>query len=120
MFWVRGADVLGTWVVGAAKGRADAPAETVTSTAPAITTARPASLILTIGIERTTASEVGVTWGAGATQWLFAPQVGNSVITIAVGHSELSSAGTAAAKTITYPNAQAVNGWAFQIGIPGV
>lgn len=120
MVWVRGADLLGTWTLGAAKGRADAPAESVTSTAPAITTSRPASLVLTIGIERTTATETGVTWAGGATEWIFAPQVGSSAITIAIGRSELAAAGTAPAKTITYLNAQAVNGWAFQIGIPGI
>jgi hypothetical protein len=120
MVWVRGADLLGTWTVGAAKGRSDAPAESVTSTAPAITTSRPASLVLTIGIERTTTTETGVTWAAGATEWLFAPQIGSAAITIAFGYSTLAAAGTAPAKTITYPNAQSVNGWAFQIGIPGI
>lgn len=120
MVWVRGADTLGTWVLGAAKDRSAAPTESVTCTAPAITTSRPATLVLALSIERTTASEVGVTWSGGATEWLFAGQVGSAVITIAIGYSELATAGTEPAKTITYPNAQSVNGWAFQIGIPGV
>lgn len=119
MVWVRGAEDLGTWVLGAAKGRSDAPAETLTSTAPAITTSKPATLALTLGIERTTSTEAGVTW-AGATQWLFAPQVSSAAITFAVGFVELAAAGTSPAVTITYPNAQTINGWAFQIGIPGV
>lgn len=120
MVWVRGADTLGTWVLGAAKDRSASPTESVTCTAPAITTSRPASLVLALSIERTTASEAGVVWSGGATEWLFAGQVGSAVITIAIGHSELAAAGTAPAQTITYPNAQSVNGWAFQIGIPGV
>lgn len=120
MVWVRGADALGTWVLGAAKDRSAAPTESVTCTAPAITTSRPATLVLALSIERTTAAEVGVTWSGGATEWLFAGQVGSAVITIAIGYSELATAGTEPAKTITYPNAQSVNGWAFQIGIPGV
>lgn len=117
--WVRGAGDISGWVLGAGKDRSASPAETVTTTAPAITSPAAATLALAISVERTTSTEASVAW-AGATQWLFAPQVGSSVITYAVGYNEMTAPGTSAAVTVTYPNAQSVNGWAFQIGIPGV
>ena len=57
----------------------------------------------------------------GATPWFFQAQVGTVQIeTISVGSAQRPSAGATDPVTVVYPNTQASNGWAVQLGIPSI
>jgi glycerophosphoryl diester phosphodiesterase len=117
VMWVRGAADTG-WVIPTdGRYRANSGG-TVNNIADPITVAAN-TMALVISTERTTATESNITSMTGATPWFFVPQNGTTQIeTISVG-SVLSSAGGATPSvTITYPNTQASNGWAVQLGIP--
>lgn len=118
-FWVSGAGDRPNWVVGPAKARTDAPPSSTVNRALPLTTVDEATLVLTLSFERTTAPEtneqVTVT---GATKWLFTPAVSSAITTLVVAFEEVPTPGTTDAVDVTYPVAQATNGYAFQLGIP--
>lgn len=117
LFWVRGAARYSQWVVGVPKTRSDAPTETTTITTSPVTVA-PTSLVLSLGFEQTTASELAsdITV-SGATKWFTAPQTGGGLVTISVASEQVSSGGSSQA-VFTYPNVEATNGWGYQIALP--
>lgn len=117
MCWFSGANA--PTVVGTPKARTDSPTESVTCTAPALTTPVNDSFVLSLSNERTTASEtdaqVSVT---GSTKWFFHAQAGSCIISFCAATETISTAGTSGDTTFTYPNTQSINGWAFQIAFP--
>lgn len=117
LFWIRGAARYSQWVIGAPKTRSDAPAETTTIT-PQSVTVPPASLVLSFGFEQTATSELATEITvSGATKWFTAPQTGNGSVTISVASEQVAS-GNSSQAVFTYPNADATNGWGYQIAIP--
>ena len=117
MMWVRGAADTG-WVIPTdGRYRANSGG-TFNNIADPITVAAN-TLALVISTERTSATESNISSMTGATPWFFVPQNGATQIeTIAVGSVLSSGGGATPSVTITYPNTQAANGWAVQLGIP--
>jgi hypothetical protein len=110
------------WIVGAVTSRS-ASGGTTSNTAVAITTAQANTEIIIISVEATSATESAVSSITGATEWFFAPEGGSggsSINTVEVAYIDKVAAGATGAVTITYPNTQAANGFALQIGIPPV
>lgn len=120
LMWFRGVADTG-WVIPAdGRYRANSGA-TFSNIADPITTVAADTFALTISTERTTATEVGITSMTGATPWFFMPQNGTTQIeTISIGTRNQASPGATPAVTIVYPNTQAANGWAVQLGLPAV
>jgi glycerophosphoryl diester phosphodiesterase len=117
LMWVRGAADTG-WVIPTdGRYRANSGA-TFNNIADPITVAAN-TMALVISTERTTATEANISSMTGATPWFFVAQNGGVQIeTIAVGSVLSSGGGATPSVTITYPNTQAANGWAVQLGIP--
>jgi Glycerophosphoryl diester phosphodiesterase family len=103
-------------VTGAGQDRATSGG-TFSNIAPALTTVSADNTVLTISTERTSAAEAGVSSVSSGTQWLWAGHSGG-IETIFVAYTEQSTAGSAPAVTVTYPNTQAANGYALQIAFP--
>lgn len=118
LMWFRNAAAPSTWVLGGRKWRSNVPYESVTCTAMGIPIASPPVLVMSFGIERTSADETSVIWD-GANQWFFQRQEGSANTTIAVGYKEEPAAAVTDDVTITYPNVQEANGLGFAIGIRG-
>lgn len=119
LFWVRGGARLSQWVIGTPKFRADAPAETTTITCLPVTVA-PNSLVLSLAFERTSTSELATDiTTSGPTKWFTAPQLGGLGIITLSAASEPVVSGSSTQVTFTYPNPQTLNGWGYQIAIPG-
>lgn len=105
-------------IIGASGLRAS-NATSSTSKAPSITTLVANTYVLHVHSERTTATETDITSISGATKIGFVPQNGSSGIeTVTLGYTNQVSAGAVGDSIVTYPNTQASNGWAFQLGIP--
>lgn len=121
LMWVRGATAtLSEWVIGDPKARTDSPAEDVTCTAPSVSITQAPMRVLALSFERTGANESSVDWSWGSgEEWFFAlADDSPAITTIAVASKVVSSAGASGDAVCTYPNPQATNGWAFQLGIP--
>lgn len=117
--WLSGAGA--PEVVGTPKGRTDTPAETVTCTAPGVTTAS-VGHVLAFAFERTSATETGESITVTGADKLFTlPQSGSNLIsTVTVATREVAEAGPVGSVTTSYPNSQATNGWAFQVAVPAL
>lgn len=118
--WGTGASSnIGSWVKSAIASRDGTSAQQYTTTTPTVTTTVPQTLVLSVSTERTTATETDIGSLTGATKWFFGPQDGSSKLqTITMSYATLSTIGTSTPVTITYPNAQTLNGSAFQIALP--
>lgn len=117
-FWISGAGERSSWIIGTAKSRTDAPVSSTVNSAPSITTLEEKTLAVTISFERTTAAETDAQIIVdGATKWLFAPAVSSAIITAAIAFEEIVTPGASGQVDVTYPQAQATNGYAFQLGI---
>lgn len=115
LMWGDGHEPISSWVVGTGASRSS-NATSTTCVAPSITFGPGTSFI--ISHEATTVSETSVSV-SGATEWLFAPQINSTLIhTCSVSYIDKASSSATGDVTITYPNTQAANGWAIQIGIP--
>lgn len=120
LMWGAGSAPVTEWILGVFGDRANNATPT-TAVTPTITTSASNSLVLSIATERTMADELNYTSMTGATPWVWIPQpIGNAakIQTISVGYNEQVSTGVSQSMTITYPNAQALNATAIQIGIP--
>jgi len=120
LLWGTGASSdLNSWVKGSTYVRGGTTATQATTTTPTVTTTTAQSLILSVSLERTTATETDVTSVSGATKWFFIPQPDTSKIqTIVVSTATLAAAGTSTPVVVTYPNTQVLNGTSFQIALP--
>lgn len=118
LLWGTNAAAVGSWVVGGFGDRS-VNATSTTAVTPTVTVATARSLVLSIAVERTSATEANYTSLTGATPLLWVPQDGATKMhTIAIGYNEQQNAGTSQAMTVTYPNAQTLNATAVQIAIP--
>jgi hypothetical protein len=114
LMWGSGHEPIDTWVVGPGGSRA--------SNATATTTVAPSIAIgpgtaLAISAEATTADESSVSV-TGAVPWFFAPQGASPLLhTCSVSYVDRVTMGNTGPVTVTYPNTQASNGWAIQIGL---
>ncbi len=117
LIFVRNADDIAQWITGTIAKRA-VTAETTTTTAQGVTTTVAHTLGLLLAGERTTAAETDgqVTVSNFTKEW-FENIVDHSLF---VASKDMASAGSTGAATVTYPNTQAQNGIALQIGIPGI
>lgn len=117
LLWIRGAADSG-WVIPSAGRNRSTTGSGFNNIADPITVPAGA-LALTISTERTTAAEVNYSSTIGTTPWFYHAQVGTVQIeTIMVGFRQWEAAGATDPVTIVYPNTQASNGWAVQLGIP--
>lgn len=121
--WGSGAQDVSHWILGAGQLRANiTPTTTFNNIARSITTTTPNTLALIVSAEATIATESAITSITGATEWFFAAQgtgdVPAAIETVEVGYINQATAGATGDVTIVYPNTQANNGWAMQIGIP--
>lgn len=90
-----------------------------TSVAPAITTTNPDTMVVTIATERTTTTEANITSVSPGTADFFVAQNGATGLeTISISHVDAVTPRTTTNVTVTYPQVQASNGFAFQLGIP--
>lgn len=116
LIFVRGADDIAHWITGAIAKRA-VTGETTTTTAQGVTTTTAHTLGLLLASERTTAveSDAQVTCDNFTKQWF----ENNVDHTLFVATKDMATAGATGSVTVTYPNAQAQNGIALILGIPG-
>lgn len=117
LIFVRGADDISHWITGTIAKRA-VTAETTTTTAQGVTTTSDHTLGLLLASERTTAVETDtqVTCNNFTKQWF----ENNVDHTLFVATKDMVSPGATGSVTVTYPNAQAQNGIALQLAIPGI
>lgn len=110
---------ISSWIAGTGETRAQT-GTTFDNIAPSITSVSDHTLSLALSFEATTASESNVSSITGATPWFFAPAADSSqqIHTLSASYIDKSPAGPTGDVTIVYPNTQANNGWAIQIGIP--
>ena len=111
------------WIVGTAKSRSQAPTETVTCTAPSITTTVANTRVYAFAYERTTAEETtdNVTVsGSGWTKLTFLESATASDTTVTVAYKDMVTPGATGACTFTYVNSHASNGLGVQLGLPPV
>jgi PKD repeat protein len=115
--WVDNAAALNTWTVGNYQLRSGSNFDNI---APPITTTSTNNLIFAASVERTNAAEADISSITGATKVHFLAQVGTTqpANTILIASTQKATLGTTDPVTITYPNTQATNGIAIQIGIP--
>ena len=120
LMWGTGASSdLNSWVKSSTYVRGGTTATQATTTTPTVTTTAAQSLIVSVSLERTTATEADATSVSGATKWFFIPQPDTSKIqTIFVSTATLVAAGTSTPVVVTYPNTQVLNGTSFQIALP--
>jgi PKD repeat protein len=105
-------------VIGA-DGNRPVNGTTTTNVAPGITTVSTDNVVLTFSADRTTLTESSVVSISSGVQRAFSPHQGaGGITTINASTLDQAAVGTTAAVTITYPNPQASNGYAFQVGIP--
>jgi hypothetical protein len=114
LIWGGGGRPVSEWVVGALTNRA----VDFTNKAVSITTTVDHTLAIVISTERTSATETDVTSVTGATEFFFGVQSGTNLQTTLLAEINKSPAGATGDVTIVYPNTQAINGQALQIGIP--
>ncbi len=118
----RGLDVAGV-IRGLEKKRQDqSPTNSLTNTAPSVTTAAANTRAIVVSAEATSAAEsggflTGPTIPSGWTQDFYKAQ-GTTIQTIAFAHKDLSTAGASGDAIITYQNTQGTNGWAVQLALP--
>jgi glycerophosphoryl diester phosphodiesterase len=117
LMWFRGVADTG-WILPANGRLRNTTGSTYNNIADPITTTVPNTLALTISTERTIATESHFTSMTGATEWFYVGQSGSSYETIAIGYADRPTAGATDPVTIAYPNTQASNGWAVQLGLP--
>jgi len=118
LMWFRGVADTG-WILPSNGRLRSTTGSTFNNIADPITTAAANTLALTISVERTTASEAHFTSMTGATEWFYVAQNGSSSLeTIAVGYADKATPGATDPVTVVYPNTQASNGWAVQLGLP--
>lgn len=111
------------WIVGTAKARITAPAETLTCTAPSITTTEPNTRVYAFAFERTTADETTANVAVSGTGWTkltFLESATASDTTVTVAYKDMVTAGATGACTFTYANTHANNGLGVQVGLPPV
>ncbi|MDB5160334.1 MAG: glycosyl hydrolase [Candidatus Saccharibacteria bacterium] len=120
LFWGNGADAISNWIIGTNMLRGSITPTTTTNTvAPSITTTASNTLALVITTERTIADESGIISMAGATPWFYGKQSGSAQLeTTTIGIIAQTAPGATGDVTTVYPNTQAVNAMAIQIGIP--
>jgi len=120
LFWGTGASTdLNSWVKSTAYIRNGTTAQQYTTTTPTLTTTVAQSLVLSISLERSIATETDVTSVSGATKWFFTPQPNSTkTVNTIVSSAILSSPGVSTSVVVTYPNAQLTNGTSFQIALP--
>jgi len=118
LMWFRG--VADTGWIYPTDGRLRATTgSTFNNIADPITTTAANTFVVTVSTERTTATEANYTSMTGSTPWFYRAQVGSVQIeTIAVGTRNYATPATTDPVTIAYPNTQASNGWAVQLGLP--
>lgn len=120
VMWFRGAADTG-WIIPTDGRYRSTTGSGFNNIADPITTVAANTLVLTISTERTSATETGITSMTGSTPWYFKAQTGSTQIeTVALGTREWATPGATAPVTIVYPNTQASNGWAVQLGIPPI
>lgn len=120
LMWFRGVADTG-WIIPSDGRYRSTTGSTFNNIASSITTTAPNTLALVISTERTTATESNITSMTGATPWFYKAQNGSTQIeTISVGTKQFATAGATGDVTITYPNTQASNGWAVQLGLPAI
>jgi hypothetical protein len=112
----RGALDPSVWTVGSGGQRA-VNGTSSTCVAPGLATVGNEMLAVTFSMERTSTTETAVTSISSGTQLDFFPQA-SALTTLNVSALQVPSPTTTAAVTVTYPNTQASNGFAIQIGIP--
>lgn len=105
------------WVLGAVGNRAGAPTQ-FEVTAPGISVP-PESLVLALGMERTTASETlgQITADNGFTPYAMANPTNASAL---LAYKQSVGGGAVGAVKVVWPNSHAANGQLVQLGIPGV
>lgn len=93
---------------------------TFTTTAPSTTTSFANETMIVVGFESTSTSETDITSISKGTERGFVPDNGSTICTIVVAdYVQVLTAATPAV-SIVYPNSQALNGAAIQIGISGL
>lgn len=118
LVWGGNSGTISSWTLGA-YGDRGVNATPTTVVTPSISVPAARSLILSIATERTTAAESNYVSLTGATPWVWIPQPNaNKIQPIAIGYDEQASPGMSQAMTVTYPNAQSLNGTGVQIAIP--
>ena len=118
LIWFRGVADTG-WIVPADGRLRATTGSTFNNIADPITTTLANTFVVTVSTERTTATEANYTSMTGTTPWFYRAQVGSTQIeTIAVGTRNYATAATTDPVTVVYPNTQASNGWAVQLGLP--
>lgn len=107
-------------VIGTGQTRAGSGGAFV-NTAPSLNTVSNENLVIAFSTERTSSSESGISSVNNGFTELFwkGHDTPISVIeTVWAGTKEIAVPGAVGATSITYPNTQALNGYAFQIAIP--
>jgi hypothetical protein len=105
-------------VLGVPQNRATSGG-TTTTTAPAITLAVGNNLVLCIGTERTTTTEVGISSiGNSFTEYLWVGHGAGGIETQEIAQRTFSGTGSTGTTSIVYPNSQANNALAWHLGIP--
>lgn len=117
LMWFRGVADIG-WILPSEGRSRSTTGSTFNNIADPITTTMADTFVLTVSTERTTATEVSYTSMTGSAPWFYVPQTGTQIETIATGTRAYPSPGTTDPVTIVYPNTQANNGWAIQLGLP--
>jgi PKD repeat protein len=114
-----GADPVADWQLGTGKLRNTIAADDITNIAPSITTseAHVHSLALSFEATTTTNGSNPTLSGSGWTMWGGNTDDTSVVETIFASYNDLAVAGTTGDLTFTYPQTQANNGWAVQIGL---
>jgi hypothetical protein len=118
LVFVRGADDIAQWITGTIGTRV-ASGGTTTTTAASITTTSNHTLGLLLAGERTTAGETEnqITCNNFTKQWF--DSIGYDH-TLFVATKDMIAPSATGSVTVTYPNPQAQNGIALQLGIPGI
>jgi hypothetical protein len=121
-FWIDGlgAKDVTDWIIGTQGTRA-ASGGTFDTNAPAITTLLGNTMVLGIGVERTSAAEVDANLTVSGTGWTKqATFISSSAAggTLTLASKGMVSPGSAGGVTFTSTNTQSTNGVALEIGIP--
>ena len=120
LMWFRGVADTG-WIVPTDGRLRSTTGSTFNNIADPITTTAGNTFVLTVSTERTTATEANYTSMTGSTPWFYKAQNGSIQIeTIAIGTRNYTTPGATDPVTVVYPNTQASNGWAVQLGLPAV
>jgi len=118
LMWFRGVADTG-WIIPTDGRLRSTTGSSFNNIADPITTTAANTFVVTVSTERTTATEANYTSMTGSTPWYYKAQTGSTQIeTILIGTRNYATSATTDPVTIAYPNTQANNGWAVQLGLP--